>query len=78
ATGISLNVTVTQPTEAGNLTLFPDGALIPLSSTMNYRAGQTRANNAVLRLGPGGALAVYCAQGQGTTELIIDVNGFFR
>jgi hypothetical protein len=78
AGAVSLNVTVSQPTDAGYLTLFAGGAEIPSSSTMNYRAGQTRANNAVIRLGPGGALAVYCAQSQGTTELIIDVNGFFR
>ena len=75
---ISLNVTVVQPTAAGYLTLYPAGGSLPLASTINYRADQIRANNAIVRLGPGGTLAVYSGQGGGSAHLIIDVNGFFR
>ena len=75
---VSLNVTVVQPTAAGFLTLYPAGGNLPLASTINYRADQVRANNAIVRLGPGGNLAVYSGQGSGNAHLIIDVNGFFR
>lgn len=78
AKAVSLNVTVTQPTLAGDLRLYPDGAVLPLSSTINYRGGQTRANNAILGLGVLGGLAVRCDQPAETTHLIVDVNGYFQ
>lgn len=78
ATSIALNVTVTQPTALGHLTVYPAGNPLPSSSTINYRAGQTRANNAVVPLGAGGAIAVSSGQISGTTHFVIDVNGFFR
>jgi len=76
ATAVALNLTVTQPTNLGHLTVFPDGAPAPGTSTLNYRSGQTRANNAIVRLGPGGGITVSCGQLSGTTHVIIDVNGF--
>jgi plastocyanin len=76
ARAVSINVTVTQPTAAGDLRLFPGGAPLPLVSTINYRAGQTRANNAIASLGATGNLSVKCDQGSGTVHLVIDVNGY--
>jgi uncharacterized repeat protein (TIGR01451 family) len=78
ARAVSLNVTVTGPTQQGNLRLFPSGAGLPLVSTINYSPGQTRANNAIAVLSAAGALTVQCDQAGGTTELIIDVNGYFK
>ena len=78
ARALSLNVTVTQPAVAGDLRLFPGGSLAPLVSTLNYGAGQTRANNAVATLGTGGTLTVRCDQPSGTAQLILDVNGYFQ
>jgi hypothetical protein len=78
ALAVSLNVTVVLPTAGGYLTLYPGGGSLPLASTLNYRANQIRANNAIVRLGPGGTLAVYSGQGGGSAHLLIDVNGFFR
>ncbi|MGH9368723.1 MAG: virginiamycin B lyase family protein [Thermoanaerobaculia bacterium] len=75
---VALNVTVTQPTAAGDLRLFPAGAFLPLVSTINYRAGQTRANNAVVGLGGSGDLGVRCDQASGSVHMIVDVNGYFR
>lgn len=77
ASAISANLTVTQPTDQGNLRHFPSGTPLPLVSTINYRAGQTRANNAIVVLGPGGDFVVRCAQVSGTTHFILDVNGYF-
>lgn len=77
ARAVSLNVTVTQPTHAGNVRLFPAGGAVPLASTLNYVAGQTRANNAVIGLGEGGRLTVRCSP-SGSTHLVLDVNGYFE
>jgi hypothetical protein len=49
-----------------------------LVSTVNYVAGQTRANNAITPLGAAGALAVYVGQSSGNVHVIIDVNGYFE
>jgi hypothetical protein len=77
ASAVALNLTVTGPTALGHLIVFPLGSPLPASSTLNYRAGQTRANNAIVPLGTGGAIAVACGQSSGTTDFIIDVNGYF-
>lgn len=77
AKAVSLNVTVTQPTGAGDLRLYPAGSSAPLVSTINWVAGQTRANNAVAALSATG-LAVQCDQASGTVHLILDVNGYFQ
>jgi hypothetical protein len=78
ARSVSLNVTVTQPTDYGYFSLYPGGTPLPLVSTINYAPGQTRANNAIAPLGGGGTLAVFCGQASGTAQLIIDVNGYFE
>ena len=46
-------------------------------STINWVAGQTRANNAVAVLSPT-VLAVQCDQASGSVHLILDVNGYFQ
>jgi hypothetical protein len=78
ATAVSINITVTQPTAMGSLTLFPAGAAVPGTSAINYVAGQTRANNAIAGLSDTTGLAVRCNQGSGTTQFILDVNGYFQ
>jgi uncharacterized repeat protein (TIGR03803 family) len=77
AKAVSINVTVTQPTGAGDLRLFAGGAPLPLVSTINYRGGQTRANNAVTALGTTG-LAIRCDEPGGSVQVIVDVNGYFQ
>jgi hypothetical protein len=74
---LSVNVTVTQSTEGGDVAVFAEGAPsgFPLIS---YGAGQTRANNAVVRLSEFGALAVSCGQLTGTVHVIVDVTGYFQ
>jgi Cysteine-rich secretory protein family len=83
ATGVAavvLNVTVTNPTAGSRLapnfaTVFPGGANTPLASNLNFVAGQTVANRAVVKLGPDGKADFYNLQG--TVQLIVDVNGWF-
>jgi len=78
ASAVSVNVTVTQPQAQGNLRLYPGGEPVPLASTLNYSAGQTRGNNAIVPLSAAGGLGARAAQPAGTTtHLIVDVNGYF-
>jgi len=79
AQAVSVNVTVVQPTAGpGFLTLYPGGTSLPVASTVNYKAGQTRGNNAILPLGSAGDILVWCGQGGGTANMVIDVNGYFQ
>jgi uncharacterized repeat protein (TIGR01451 family) len=77
AKAVSLNLTGTASTAQGNLRLFPAGESTPLVSTLNYTAGLTRANNAVVALGPDGQISVLCSP-SGTTHVVLDVNGYFQ
>jgi uncharacterized protein (DUF1501 family) len=58
ATAVLVNVTVTDPTADGYLTVWPAGATQPVASNLNFRAGQTVPNLVMARLGshePGSA-----------------------
>jgi glucose/arabinose dehydrogenase len=78
ALSVSVNVTITGPTALGNLTFYPSGTPPPLVSTINYRPGQTRANNAVLPLGANGDFNVLCIQASGAVHFLLDVNGYYQ
>jgi hypothetical protein len=78
AQAVAVNLTVTQATAQGNLRLYPAGVAPPLVSSINYVAGQTRANNAIAALNSLGELAVRCSQASGTAHFILDVNGYFE
>jgi uncharacterized repeat protein (TIGR01451 family) len=78
AKAISVNLAVTQPTVAGNVRLFPTGLALPTISSINYVAGQTRSNNAIVPLSALGELSAFVGQTSGTVHLVIDVNGYFQ
>jgi len=77
ARAVSVTLTVTNPTAPGDLRVYPAGGAQPPTSAINYGLGLTRANNAVMPLGTGGAIDVFCEQGAGTADFILDVNGYF-
>jgi PKD domain len=79
ATSVSVNAVVTQETGSGHLTIYPADKTQPLASTINFNAGQTRANNAILPLSSDGTGGVNIYNGSGgTVHVVIDVNGFFQ
>jgi hypothetical protein len=78
ATALSLNVTVTGATAAGNLVLFPGGSFPPSTSTLNYAAGATRANNTIVGLGASASIRVRANQASGSVHVILDVSGYFE
>ena len=71
ATAVVVNVTVTGSQSGGYVTLWPGGAR-PDTSTLNYDAGATIANAAVV--GTTGSIALYASS---PTHLILDVTGYF-
>jgi hypothetical protein len=78
ATAVSLNLAVTGTTGNGNLRLWKAGTAMPTVSAINWSAGQTRANNAIVPLSASGQAAVRAQGGAGFVDLILDVNGYFQ
>jgi hypothetical protein len=77
AKSVAVNLTVVQASSGGYLTAFPAGQGLPLASTLNFAAGQTRANNAVLSLSAGGAVSVFNGAA-GPANFLLDVTGWFE
>jgi hypothetical protein len=75
ATAIIANVTVTNPSTSSHLDLWPADQPHPNSSNLNYVAGQTVPNLVVVALG---GQAIKMQNQNGTTDVIIDVVGYFR
>jgi hypothetical protein len=73
-TAVALNVTVTNPTAGGFLTVYPAGKLRPGVSNLNYLTGQTIPNMVLVPLGPGNTLTFY--NSAGTVDVIADIMGY--
>jgi hypothetical protein len=73
ATAVTLNVTVTQPSGPGFVTVYQCGTTRPTASNLNFVAGQTIANAVVAKIGAGGKVCVYTHT---ATQLVVDVNGY--
>jgi len=71
----SLNVTVTNTAGPGIIKIYPQGGVQPVVSTLNYVAGETIANAAIVPAGTGGGVTVIA--GVSGTDLIIDINGYW-
>ena len=81
AAAVAFNVTAVNATDAGNLRLYPAGQLLPLASTVNFVAGATRANNAIVSLGMDGQVSVQCDMAPGSSgnaHLVLDAFGYFK
>src|SRR5262249_45133028 len=77
AVAVPANVTVVNAQQAGFLAVSGLGGPVPTSSTINFNAGQTRANNAVIGLGTAGGITVFPFLLGGTVDVIIDIDGYF-
>jgi hypothetical protein len=80
ASAVSVNLTAVGSAAAGHLTLFPgDAAGPPLVSNINFTAGQTRANNAIVLLATDGTGVIKVKNGSvGVVHFVLDVNGYFQ
>lgn len=75
---LAVNVTVVSPNGPGHLVLQPAGVTVG-ASTINFRPGQTRANNALVGLSGSGQLEIvpFVAAQNGAVHVILDVSGYF-
>lgn len=78
ARAITGNVTVVNQQAGGFVSVTPRSITAPSTSTINFPLGDVRANNLTATLGAGGKLwAVYRASTSKTTDLILDVTGYY-
>ena len=68
-----LNITVTDATAPGFLTVFACDGGRPLASTLNYGLGTTVANMAIAPTTTNGQVCIYT---QTSTNLVVDVSGY--
>ena len=71
----ALNITAIPHGPLGYLTVWPSGLAQPNVSTLNSWDGSPVANAAIVASGQNGAISVFAS---GSTDLIIDVNGYFN
>jgi Tol biopolymer transport system component len=84
ATAVAVNITVIGATGQGNLKVYPGDVDPPAASTINFQAGVTRANNAMLPLAYDGSGIlgflpnIAGMAGSGTVHVVVDVVGYFQ
>jgi len=72
---VVLNVTTTNASAAGFLTVYPSGGSPPLASNLNWRAGQTVANLVTVPIGANGMVSAY--NGGGLVDVVFDLQGWY-
>ncbi len=72
---VVLNVTVTEPTSNGYLTVFPTGSAVPNASNLNFVAGATIPNRVIVPVGTGGGVNIF--NGWGQVHVVVDIGGWF-
>ena len=73
--GVAVNVTVTEPTSSGFLTVWPSDVAWPLASNLNFVAGVTVPNLAIVRVPANGVINFL--NSAGSLHLIVDVVGWY-
>ncbi|MDQ0823210.1 hypothetical protein QFZ69_004089 [Arthrobacter sp. V1I7] len=74
---VVVNLTVTEPTSFGFITAHASGKARPEASNVNYAAGQTTANLAVVPVGNDGRVTLSNTS-SGSVQIIADVSAYFR
>ncbi len=81
AKSVALNVTAVAPTHDGDLRLYAADTPAPVATAHSFRAGNTRANNAIAAVSSDGSAALAVQADMpvgGAVDVILDVVGFFR
>jgi hypothetical protein len=74
-TAVAVNLTLTDSTGFGNVVAWPDGSPQPTASNLNYTAGLTVANAAIIPVTDG--YIDIAKQGPGAVSMIADVDGYY-
>ncbi|MEO8505655.1 MAG: pre-peptidase C-terminal domain-containing protein [Acidobacteriota bacterium] len=80
ARSVSVNLTTVNPGGTGSLSLWPADLSVPNTSSVSFKGGLTRANNAVVAPasdGQGDVAALATLTGGGAVDVIMDVTGYF-
>lgn len=73
---VVFNLTATDTTANGYVSVYPAGAPAPATSSLNYSWEVTRAHSVVVAPGAGGKVTLHNA-GSGSLDLIADVAGYY-
>ncbi|MBI2704859.1 MAG: hypothetical protein HYX32_06170 [Actinobacteria bacterium] len=76
ADAVVVNFTITGASENSHLTAWPSGGEVPTASNLNWNPGDTIANQAIVKVGAGGAISL--RNNSGSVNVIADVAGWFR
>jgi sugar lactone lactonase YvrE len=74
---VAVDIAASNPAAAAHLRVFPAGSALPIASTHNFVAGDSRMNMVLVNPGAGGAITVYNASG-GTVTVTVDTVGYFH
>ncbi|MFF3863798.1 PKD domain-containing protein [Streptomyces sp. NPDC002209] len=75
-TAVALNVTATNPKDAGHLSLYPGGGTVPTASSLNFATGETVANSVIVPVGPDGSVNVFNGSWS-PADVVVDVVGYY-
>ena len=73
STAIAVNLTAVAPATAGYMTAFPCGRQQPATSSLNFAAGETRPNNAIVATDDD----TICVYSDAEADILIDVTAAF-
>jgi hypothetical protein len=73
ASAVILNVTAVSPGSLGYLTLFPTGAIQPVTSNLNYSAGAVVPNLVEVGTGTSGRVSIFSLA---TSDVVVDLQGY--
>lgn len=73
----AINFTVVSPTGPGWITVYPFLTTKPLASTLNYAAGDIKANLAIVQLDQGASANEMSVYSLASTDLVADIIGYF-
>jgi hypothetical protein len=73
AAAVAINLTITEPSAPGFVTVFPCQAALPLVSNLNYSAGQVVANLVQTGVSDG----TICVHSRARADIVIDLQGTY-
>ncbi len=76
AKAVVANITAIAPPTSGWISAFPSDLPWPGTTTVNYRTGRTRANNALVPLSADGRMTL--KNSGATLHFVVDVTGYFK
>jgi hypothetical protein len=76
ATAVAMNLTALDSTANGLIKAYPTGQPLPTVSSLNYGAGSTTNNMAIVPIGTGGDVT-FENESRGPVDLLADVTGYY-